>query len=167
MSFIPSNMTTHIGNKCLPCFSSWIIDSGATDYIGPSLSHFTLYHQINPIDVKLSNGNQVIANYSRSVFLNKNHVIDNALYIPNFTFNFLSIAKLIDNLSCVITFDSSGCHIQDKKSLKMIGSDEMKDRLYILRIPSYQNLQIKLVKSPHITNTINFTTSDLKNLWHF
>ena len=131
------------------------------------MTHFTSYHQINPISVKLPNGNQVIANYSGSVFLNQNHVIDNVLYIPNFTFNLLSVAKLIDNLSCVITFDSSGCHIQDKNSLKMIGLTEMQDRLYILRIPSHQNLQIKPVKSPHITNTVNFTTSDLENLWHF
>jgi len=43
----------------------------------------------------------------------------------------------------------------------------MQDRLYILRVPSYQNLQIKPVKSPHITNTVNFTTSDLETLWHF
>jgi len=83
------------------------------------LTHVTSYHQINPISVKLSNENQVIDNYSRSVFLNQNHVID-ILYIPNFTFNLRSVAKLIDNLSCVITFDSNGCHIQDKNSLKKI-----------------------------------------------
>jgi len=132
-------------------FSSWIIDSGATDHICSSLTHFTSYHQINPISVKLPNGNQVNGNYSGNVFLNKNHEIDNILYIPNFTFNLLLVAKLIDNLSCVITFDSSGCHIQDKNSLKIIGSVEMQDRLYILRVHSYQNLQIKPVKSPHIT----------------
>jgi len=68
--------------------------------------------------------NQIIANYSRSVFPNQNYVIDNVLYISNSTFNLLSVAKLINNLSCVITFDSS-CHIQDKNSLKMIGSNEM------------------------------------------
>jgi len=45
---------------------------------------------------------------------------------------------LIDNLSCVITFGSSVCHIQDKNSLKRISSAEMQDRLYILRILSYQ-----------------------------
>ena len=49
----------------------------------------------------------------------------------------------------------------------MIGSAEMQGRLYILRVPSCQNLQIKPVKSPHITNIVNFTTSDLETLWHF
>jgi len=131
------------------------------------LSHFTSSHQINPISVKLLNRNQVIANYSGSVFINQNHVLDNVLYIPNFTFNLLSVAKLIDNLSCVIVFYSNGCHIKDKSSLKMIASVAMQGRLYILRVLSYQNLQIKSVKSPHITNIVNFIASDLETLWHF
>jgi len=37
--------------------------------------------------------NQVIANYSGSVFLNQSHVLDNVLYIPNFTFNLLSLVN--------------------------------------------------------------------------
>ena len=79
---IPSNMTTQTGNNFISSFSSLIIDSGATDHICSSLTYFTLYHQINPIYVKLPNGNQVIvANYSGSVFLNQNHVIDNVLFI--------------------------------------------------------------------------------------
>ena len=55
--------------------------------------------------------------------------------------NLLSVTKLIDKLSSVLTFDSNGCHIQDKKSLKMISSAKMQDIIYILRIPSYQKLQ--------------------------
>jgi len=100
--FLPPQQ--HTGNKFLFSFSSWIIDSGATDHICSSLSHFTSYHQINHIFVKLPNGNQVFANYSGSVFINQDYVLDNVLYIPNFTFNLLSVAKLIENLSCVIVF---------------------------------------------------------------
>jgi len=164
VSVIPSNTTTHTGNKFLSSFSFWILDSGATNHICSSLTHFTSYHQINPISVKLPNGNQVIANYSGSVFINQDHVLDNVLYIPNFTFNLLSVAKLINVLSCVITFDSNGCHIQDKNSLKMIRSTEMQDRLYILRVPSYQKLQIKPIQ---FTHTVNFIASDLETLWYF
>jgi len=54
-------------------------------------------------------------------------------YIACFNFNFLSVDKLIDNLSCVLTFDYNGCHIQDNNSLKIIGSAKMQDRLYILK----------------------------------
>jgi len=70
ISVIPSNTTTHTGNKFLSSFSSWILDNGVTSHIFSSLTHFTSYHQINPISVKLSNGNQVIVNYSGSVFIN-------------------------------------------------------------------------------------------------
>ena len=85
------------------------------------------------------------------------------LYIPNFAFNLFPVAKLVDNLSSVITFGSSGCHTENNNSLKIIDSTEMQDRLYILRVPFYQKLQIKLIKSSHITNNVNFTTSDLES----
>jgi len=163
----PSNMTTQTDNDFISSFNSWIIDSGATDHICSSLTYFTSYHQINPISIKLPNGNQVIANYSGSVFLNENHVIDNVLYIPCFTFNLLSVTKLIDKLSCFLTFDSNGCHIQDKNSLKMIDYAKMQDRLYILRIPFYQKLQFKPIKSTHTINIVNVSASDIETLWHF
>jgi len=117
ISIIPSNTTTHNGNKFFSSFSYWILDSGATDHICSSFTHFTTYNQINHISVKLPNGNQVIANYSGSVFINQDHVLDNISNIPNFTFNLLSVAKLIDNLSCVIIFYSNGCNIKGKNSL--------------------------------------------------
>ena len=116
------------------------------------------------LSVKLLNRNQVIVNYSGSVFLNQNHVIYNVLFIPSFTFNLRSIVKLIANLSCVITFDSNDYHIQDNNSLKMIGLVEMQDMLYIIRISSYQKLQIKPIIFRHIINTINFSASDLETL---
>jgi len=93
---IHSNRTTHIGNKFLSPLSFFILEGRAPDHICSSLTHFTSYHQINPICVKLPNGNQVIANCFGSVFLNQNHVRDNVMYIPCFTFSLLLITKLID-----------------------------------------------------------------------
>ena len=54
-----------------------------------------------------------------------------------------------------------------KKSLKIIGYVKMQDRLYILRIPSYQKFQIKPLESTHIINIVNVSASDLETLWHF
>jgi len=107
------------------------------------LTHFNSYHQINPICVKLPNGNQVFANYSRSIFLNPDHAINNVMYIPCFTLNIFSVTNLINNLSYVLTFNSNGGHIKDNNSLKIIGSAKMHARLYMLRVPSYHKLQIK------------------------
>ena len=155
-------MTTHIGNKFLSSFKYQILDSGATDHIYSSLYHFTSYLQSNPICVKLPNGNQVIANYYGSVFLKS---IDNVLYIPCFIFNLLSVAKLIDNLSCVLTFYYNSGNIQDNNSLKIIGLAKMQDRLYIL--PFYHKLQIQPTKSTHTIIIVNVNSSDLETLWHF
>ena len=100
-------------------------------------------------------------------FLSQNHTLDNVLYIPRLTFNLLSIAKLIDNLSCVLTFDFNGCYIQDKNTLKIIGSTNMQHRLYILRISSGEKLQIKPTKYVHTINIVNVSASDVETLWHF
>ena len=43
----------------------------------------------------------------------------------------------------------------------------MQDRLYILKIPSYQKFQIKPLESTHIINTVNVSASDLETLWIF
>ena len=97
----------------------------------------------------------------------RNHVIDNVFVYSLLHFNLLSVTKLVDRLSCVLTFYSNGCHIQDKNSLKIIGYAKMQDILYILRIPSYQKFQIKPLESTHIINTVNVSASDLETLWHF
>ena len=67
VSVIPSKMTIQTGKKNISSSSSWILDSGAPDHICSSLTYFTSYNQINPIYVKLPNGNLVIANFG-SVF---------------------------------------------------------------------------------------------------
>jgi len=51
--------------------------------------------------------------------------------------------------------------------LKLIGSTKMQDRLYILRVLSYQKLQIKPTKYTHIINIVNFIANDLEILCHF
>ena len=46
ISIVPSDTTTHTGNKFFSSFSSYIIDSGVTNDICSFLTHLTLYHQI-------------------------------------------------------------------------------------------------------------------------
>lgn len=60
------------------------------------------------------------------------------LYIPCFNFNLLLFKKLIKGISCVLTFDSIQCKIKDKNFFKMIGSTNIHDGLYILKMSSYQ-----------------------------
>jgi len=48
----------------------------------------------------------------------------------------------------------------------MIGFAKMQDKLYTLRISSYQKLQIKPIKSTHTINIVNVNASDLDRLGH-
>ena len=43
----------------------------------------------------------------------------------------------------------------------------MQDRHYIVRIPSYQKLQIKPIKYAHTIIIVNVSASDLETLLHF
>lgn len=58
------------------------------------------------------------------------------LYVPDFSFNLISVSKLSHALNCIVTFVGSKCEIQDLKARKMIGSAELFEGLYYLLIDS-------------------------------
>ena len=100
--------------------SPWILDSGATDHITSSLKWFENYAQIEPITIKLPNGSSVLSKYSGTVCFSPSLVIHNVLYVPNFTFNLISISKLITFFPCKLKFYNNLCEIRDLNSLKML-----------------------------------------------
>ncbi|XP_040955976.1 uncharacterized protein [Gossypium hirsutum] len=126
----PSHVTNHImtdptssfslaasdGNIFTPSssvkFSFWIVDTGATDHITHSLSSFTFFKRIKPIFVTLPNGSKVSAHFSGTVIFNDHLCLTDVLYIPQFSFNLLSVTKLTSNLPCCFTFHASHCTIQ-------------------------------------------------------
>ncbi|KAJ0034730.1 hypothetical protein Pint_25880 [Pistacia integerrima] len=101
-----STLTSHfsssvLGNHfALTCSRSplWIVDTGATDHIAHSLSSFDSYKQIKPILVTLPNGSNINAQYSGVVSLTDKLVLTNVLYIPEFSFNLISVTKLTSSL---------------------------------------------------------------------
>ena len=64
-----------------PIMSSWILDSGATDHVTCSLNNLHSYESINPVTVKLPNGNYVHATHLGTVHLSKTITLFNVLYI--------------------------------------------------------------------------------------
>ncbi|WVZ21680.1 hypothetical protein V8G54_009002 [Vigna mungo] len=63
-----SHVTNHI---------TWIIDSGASDHVSSSLNLYSSYKAIDPITVKLPNGQQTIASYSGTIQINDSLSISN------------------------------------------------------------------------------------------
>ena len=83
------------------------------------------------------------------------------LYVPSFSFNLISISKLVSTNSCKLIFSSNSCLMQDVITQATIGTAKVRNRLYYLT-PNYMaisNIETNIVH-PHCT----ITPIDL---WHF
>ena len=131
ISSCPNNDTTGIVLSCEKANSaSWILDSGATDHVSSSLTNFHSYHQINPITVKLPNGHLVYATHLGTVQLSAFITLHDVLYVPAFTFNLISISKLVSSTNYKLIFSSNICILQDINTKVRIGTAEVSCGLY-------------------------------------
>jgi hypothetical protein len=124
----------HVSSYNAYSLGNWILDSGASHHICISLNWFQSYIEINPINIKLPNGNFAIAKYSGTVSFSPQFTITNVLYVPDFSINLIAVSKLCQTLNCSIKFLDSQCSIQDQKSLRMIGSAREHEGLYYLNL---------------------------------
>ena len=93
------------------CFSAskpklkWIIDSGATDYITPSLHLFSFYIPL-PYDsfINIPNGKQAKVHHIGNIQLTLSLTLCNALYVPDFHYNLLFASKLAKQLTAHVVF---------------------------------------------------------------
>nr|KYP42362.1 hypothetical protein KK1_036235 [Cajanus cajan] len=76
------------------------------DHIVCSLDYFHTYSKIKPMNINLPNGTFVKAQIYGSIHFSPSFAIHNVLYVPDFTFNLLSISKLLSTLEYVITFSN-------------------------------------------------------------
>nr|KYP40050.1 hypothetical protein KK1_038632 [Cajanus cajan] len=74
--------------------------------------------------------------------MSKDFYLIDVLYIPDFSFNMISVSKVTKSLSCKFIFFYSDCQIQDSHSMRMIGAAKLKSWLYAM-VP---NDQSKLVQ---------------------
>lgn len=117
------------GNPCVfSCVSkgklcSWILDLGATDHICCSLIHFSTYTKIAPL-----NGSNVMAHYAGIVEFSPTLLLTNVLFLPQFTFNLVSVSKLTKSLYCCLIFHSHMCY-------QVIGLAKLIDGLYYMHFP--------------------------------
>nr|KYP61688.1 hypothetical protein KK1_016196 [Cajanus cajan] len=143
--------------------TSWVIDSGATDHISSSFSHFFSYRSINPIVVKLPTSQQVLATHSSLVKFTDTFYLFDVLFIPDFKFNLISISKLVSSLDVQLTFCSTSCIIQDLKTKEKIGTVDVNVGLYIMTIVAIQPLYIYIRR--RLNNNINIKFWFLKILY--
>ncbi|KAG5612115.1 hypothetical protein H5410_023396 [Solanum commersonii] len=74
----------------------WIVDTGATIHMVSSLDMM--------VPVYLPNGTTIQVSHVGSFALSARSLVTNALHVPNFKYNLLSVSQLTKELGCSVTF---------------------------------------------------------------
>jgi hypothetical protein len=112
--------------------TSWIIDTGVTDHMICSMSLFTSITSAVSKSVRLPNGQYASVTHIGTIKISESFVLIDVLCIPSFSFNLISVSKLIKNLQCCVIFLSKFCFVQHLTSWKTIGVGKEAGGLYHL-----------------------------------
>ena len=131
------NNQIHLAGKAThPCLSAtdWVVDSGAFDHMTATESHLSHIQQASmSLPVNLPNGSSLPISSIGQATLSPNIFLDKVFYIPGFTCNLLSISQITQQLNCVVMFFPTFCIFQDLTSRKLIGTGEMRNRIYYFK----------------------------------
>ena len=134
--------SSSISATSFSCFStllnsSWIIDTGATDHMISSSNFLTTCAPlVDPIPIRLPNGDSVHVSSSSSIDLTPALHLDNVFHVPAFNVNLMSISKLTQSLRCSVIFFPDFCVFQDLATRKMIGLGKEIGGLYLFKPPT-------------------------------
>ncbi|XP_019162676.1 PREDICTED: uncharacterized protein LOC109159108 [Ipomoea nil] len=123
----------HINSLAL-CSSTWILDSGATNHIVCSLDFMVNRRITKGTEVNLPTGQCVPVTHMGDVKLNDALWLKDALCIPSFKFNIVSVSKLVQHTKYKLIFMDGQCSIQEKYGQK-VGLAKHDRGLYILTDP--------------------------------
>ncbi|XP_019178311.1 PREDICTED: uncharacterized protein LOC109173526 [Ipomoea nil] len=111
-------------NSLFLCDTVWTIDSGATDHIVCALEYFDKYHAVYDVEVNLPTGEGITVQHKGDVRLNEDLWLRDALHIPSFKFNIISVSKLLQDFCCGLTFMSGKCIIQGAHGRLLVQLDK-------------------------------------------
>ena len=135
----PIASVAQIGNvsACLTHSSApWILDTRASNHISSNKDLFSSLTFPSPLSIiTIANGSQTIAKGIGSVCPLPSLPLTSVLYVPNFSFNLISISKLTRDLHCVLTFSHNSVTLQDRSMGKTIGIGHESQGLFHLSSP--------------------------------
>ena len=125
--------TPKSGSEKLSGNGVWLLDSGASYHMTGDLKKLSKVRDIQPVLVGMSNGDNSIATKSGLVQLNSKIVLYDVLFVPGLNCNLISIAQLINELFCTVTFTHKLCVIQDHSMRTPIGVGEQRRGVYYFK----------------------------------
>lgn len=151
----------------------WIIDSGASDHMTPSLSKLSEVVQVqNSPRINLPTGDTTKITHMGRTSVAPGLTLKNVLCVPNFKHNLLSVQKLIKDGNCEVQFFARHCEIRDSSTKEVKGIGQVKNGLYYLNTKenaSHKATCLVSQKLPELhKNPLNSpkTKPDQFALWH-
>jgi hypothetical protein len=167
----------------------WIIDTGATDHMICTVSLFTSITSVVSRTVKLPNGQFASVTHIGTLRISESFLLTDFLCIPSFSFNLISVSKLIKMMHCCFIFLSNFCFIQHLTRWMTIGVGKEEGGLYYLLqdpvsvshfystsnkactvLPSHSVLFKTVVPSISSNNVVSSKFSDqsvANSIWHY
>jgi hypothetical protein len=119
-------------------------------------------------NVKLPNGKFAAVTHIGIVQILANLILTDVLCVPSFSFNLLSVSKLIKSITCCFILFANFCFIQNLKSWMTIGLGELKDGLYYLvQNPDMHSSSRSTTKSVPFSSFSASVKNVDTDLWHF
>lgn len=114
-------------------FSSWIIDTGASNHMTGSVDFLTEVSLMNPMFIKLPDGRITVATQQGSVRLDSSLTLTNVFFVDGLSCHLISVSQLTRSIGCVFQISDKICVIQDRITRMLIGAAEQIRGLYFFR----------------------------------
>lgn len=94
---------------CIFSSSPWVIDTSATNHVASVSTSFSSRQSLGkPSCVSIADGSTIEITGLGSDPVTSSFTLDFILHVPHFSFNLISLSKLIKSLNCSITFFPHG-----------------------------------------------------------
>ena len=103
---------------------NWLLDSDASYHMIRNSKLLSNLCDITLVLVGMPNETIALANKRGSVRLNDKLMLSDVLYVPSLNCNLISIAQLIEDLCCIVTFTHKLCVVHDSTIKMLIGSGD-------------------------------------------
>ena len=144
----------------------WIVDSGAFRHIYSNAILFISLKWIWNSTVNLPNNSKILVRLYGDVQLAPHLLLKDVLFVPQFTYNLISVTALTIASSLTITFFHDHFLIQELHSSKMIGTSNKFKDLYLF----YSKTLIATIldnQSSISVNHVLFLVNNVSvNIWH-